>query len=404
MIGHSDRRVRGRLPGRRLLAARRPGAGRRARPPDAAAPRRRDARRAAPRGRGGAAAGRASCRSPPSTARRSAWSPGPPRRSRRCASGWRRGGIDGRPLHTSHAFHSAMMEPMLAPFAERVRKVKLSPPRLPYLSNVTGTWIRPEEATDPLYWARAHPRHRALRRRRRRAAARARPRLPGGRPRQRADHAGAAAPGAHAGAGGAAVAAPPAGGGGRRPLPARHPGPALARRRRGRLERLLRPRAAAARAAADLPLRAPALLGRAAQDRRAREGSRTPPAGPRGVVLRAGLEADRAGLPRRGGDRGRLAGLPRRPGSGGGGRRPPGGPGAGGDRRARRRPLRPYAGERAFTVDARNAAGYDLLLEELAAREVRPGTVLHFWNVTAEDAGALAARAPTAPWSAGSSA
>jgi amino acid adenylation domain-containing protein len=62
-------------------------------------------------------------------------------------------GIDGRLLHTSHAFHSAMMEPILAPFADRVRKVKLSPPRLPYLSNVTGTWIRPEEATDPLYWA-----------------------------------------------------------------------------------------------------------------------------------------------------------------------------------------------------------------------------------------------------------
>jgi amino acid adenylation domain-containing protein len=62
-------------------------------------------------------------------------------------------GIDGRPLHTSHAFHSAMMDPILAPFADRVRKVKLSPPRLPYLSNVTGTWIRPEEATDPAYWA-----------------------------------------------------------------------------------------------------------------------------------------------------------------------------------------------------------------------------------------------------------
>ncbi len=62
-------------------------------------------------------------------------------------------GIEGRLLHTSHAFHSAMMDPILAPFAERVRKVKLSPPRLPYLSNVTGTWIRPEEATDPLYWA-----------------------------------------------------------------------------------------------------------------------------------------------------------------------------------------------------------------------------------------------------------
>src|SRR6185436_4108221 len=30
----------------------------------------------------------------------------------------------------------------------------LQPPRLPFLSNVTGTWIRPEEATDPAYWGR----------------------------------------------------------------------------------------------------------------------------------------------------------------------------------------------------------------------------------------------------------
>jgi amino acid adenylation domain-containing protein len=62
-------------------------------------------------------------------------------------------GIDGRPLHTSHAFHSAMMEPILPHFVEAVRRLRLSPPRLPYISNVTGTWIRPEQATDPLYWA-----------------------------------------------------------------------------------------------------------------------------------------------------------------------------------------------------------------------------------------------------------
>ncbi|MFP5205273.1 MAG: type I polyketide synthase [Acidobacteriota bacterium] len=59
-----------------------------------------------------------------------------------------------RRLVTSHAFHSAMMEPMLADFEERLRSVKLHPPRIPYLSNVTGTWIQAEEATDPAYWAR----------------------------------------------------------------------------------------------------------------------------------------------------------------------------------------------------------------------------------------------------------
>src|SRR5262249_34845742 len=26
------------------------------------------------------------------------------------------------------------------------------PPQIPYISNVTGTWITPEQATDPAYW------------------------------------------------------------------------------------------------------------------------------------------------------------------------------------------------------------------------------------------------------------
>ena len=64
------------------------------------------------------------------------------------------GGVGCRRLHTSHAFHSAMMEPVVEPFLAAVAKVQLAPPRLPFLSNVTGTWITPEEATDPEYWAR----------------------------------------------------------------------------------------------------------------------------------------------------------------------------------------------------------------------------------------------------------
>jgi amino acid adenylation domain-containing protein len=63
-------------------------------------------------------------------------------------------GLTCRRLHTSHAFHSRMMEPVLQPFVEQVKRVRLEPPRLPFLSNVTGTWIRSEEATDPAYWAR----------------------------------------------------------------------------------------------------------------------------------------------------------------------------------------------------------------------------------------------------------
>ena len=60
--------------------------------------------------------------------------------------------ISCRRLHTSHAFHSAMMESAVEPFVNKMQKVKLHPPSLPFISNVTGTWITPEEATDPNYW------------------------------------------------------------------------------------------------------------------------------------------------------------------------------------------------------------------------------------------------------------
>jgi len=63
-------------------------------------------------------------------------------------------GVQCRRLHTSHAFHSEMMEPILAPFKERVAQIDLAVPQIPYFSNVTGTWITPEDATDPDYWAR----------------------------------------------------------------------------------------------------------------------------------------------------------------------------------------------------------------------------------------------------------
>ena len=61
-------------------------------------------------------------------------------------------GIECRQLHTSHAFHSPMMEPMLATFKARLEQVDLHPPQIPFIANVTGTWITPEEATDPNYW------------------------------------------------------------------------------------------------------------------------------------------------------------------------------------------------------------------------------------------------------------
>ncbi|GAA3646963.1 acyl transferase domain-containing protein [Lentzea atacamensis] len=62
--------------------------------------------------------------------------------------------VTSRRLHTSHAFHSAMIDPMLAEFAAKVSEVELREPRIPFVSNVTGTWITSGEATDPGYWVR----------------------------------------------------------------------------------------------------------------------------------------------------------------------------------------------------------------------------------------------------------
>ncbi|OJF15770.1 type I polyketide synthase [Couchioplanes caeruleus] len=63
-------------------------------------------------------------------------------------------GLAHRRLHTSHAFHSPMMDPILDEFADLVSTVRLRPPRIPFVSNVTGAPITADQATEPRYWAR----------------------------------------------------------------------------------------------------------------------------------------------------------------------------------------------------------------------------------------------------------
>jgi acyl transferase domain-containing protein/thioesterase domain-containing protein/SAM-dependent methyltransferase len=65
-----------------------------------------------------------------------------------------RDGLSSNRLRTSHAFHSPMMDPMLGAFRSALRSVRLSPPKIPYLGNVSGTWITEAEATDPDHWIR----------------------------------------------------------------------------------------------------------------------------------------------------------------------------------------------------------------------------------------------------------
>ena len=60
--------------------------------------------------------------------------------------------IDVKTIPISIAAHSRGLDPILADFELAVRAMKLSPPRIPFVSNATGTWITPEQATDPRYW------------------------------------------------------------------------------------------------------------------------------------------------------------------------------------------------------------------------------------------------------------
>ncbi|WP_225408522.1 type I polyketide synthase [Stigmatella hybrida] len=62
-------------------------------------------------------------------------------------------GLSPRRLSTSHAQHSAMVEPMLRDFEHEVRKAAPAVPQLPFVSSLTGTWITAGQATDPAYWA-----------------------------------------------------------------------------------------------------------------------------------------------------------------------------------------------------------------------------------------------------------
>ncbi|EEF58138.1 hybrid non-ribosomal peptide synthetase/type I polyketide synthase [Pedosphaera parvula] len=56
-------------------------------------------------------------------------------------------------LQTSHAFHSAMVDPIIEPFKQELKNVRLNVPKIPFISSCTGTWITVDQATDINYWA-----------------------------------------------------------------------------------------------------------------------------------------------------------------------------------------------------------------------------------------------------------
>ncbi|WP_052681832.1 type I polyketide synthase [Saccharothrix sp. ST-888] len=63
-------------------------------------------------------------------------------------------GVEHRRLRTSHAFHSSMLDPVVAPFEEQVARFDLRAPRIPVVSCLTGRVPAADELGDPGYWAR----------------------------------------------------------------------------------------------------------------------------------------------------------------------------------------------------------------------------------------------------------
>ena len=61
-------------------------------------------------------------------------------------------GVECRRLHTSHAFHSKMMDSIVGPFVSEAAKVRMHEPSLRYVSNVTGTWVTADQVTKAEYW------------------------------------------------------------------------------------------------------------------------------------------------------------------------------------------------------------------------------------------------------------
>ncbi len=62
--------------------------------------------------------------------------------------------VDAARVRISVAAHSSMLEPILAEFGSFFRGIRMNAPQRPFVSNLSGNWITPAEATDAAYWVR----------------------------------------------------------------------------------------------------------------------------------------------------------------------------------------------------------------------------------------------------------
>lgn len=70
-----------------------------------------------------------------------------------CAKQLEAQGINARQLHTSHAFHSAMMDPVVGTFRDAVAQVKINAPAIPFLSTSLGAWVNSAAELGADYWS-----------------------------------------------------------------------------------------------------------------------------------------------------------------------------------------------------------------------------------------------------------
>lgn len=79
---------------------------------------------------------------------------GPPEAIARLETRLNQQEIVHRRVETTHAFHSSMLKPLQEAVDTLARTVQYKAPVIPYISNVSGTWITDEQALDPGYWAK----------------------------------------------------------------------------------------------------------------------------------------------------------------------------------------------------------------------------------------------------------
>lgn len=61
-------------------------------------------------------------------------------------------GIKSQRIKINIAAHSSMLDGILEEFSNYLENIQLNTPKIPFISNRTGTWITNEQAIDPKYW------------------------------------------------------------------------------------------------------------------------------------------------------------------------------------------------------------------------------------------------------------